>query len=394
MNQTLITFNVGSSTLKVAAYKLGENTSFSFGLRVEFPSGQCVARGSVPEELRAFASNSMPEDIAEAVLTVVRANGGQLTACVHRIAHGGPTNAGPTLISATLLGQLEHYEPMCPLQQPAALDIVHRLRQINPGLTQIAIFDTAFHHTLPRLETEYALPLVVRHDGVRAYGFHGISCQHILRQLRSVHPGLSEGRVIIGHLGSGASLTAVHHGRSIATTMGFSTLDGIPMATRAGQLDPGIILHLLENGWARSRLTNLLYHQSGLLGLSGISGDMRKLISSNDELARFAIDVFCYRTARAAASIACAMRGIDTLVFTGGIGENQAVVREKIIGHLEWLGLRLDEHANTAGKEVISLPDSPVCVLTMMSDEELEMSLLARALLDHPAQATPPGCRN
>ena len=212
-------------------------------------------------------------------------------------------------------------------------------------------------------------------------GFHGISCQHVLRTLTREHPELVAGRVLVAHLGNTASLTAVQGGASVASSMGFSPLDGLPMGSRCGQIDPGVLLYLLDLGWSKSRLTDLLYHQSGLLGLSGISSDMRALLAHDDEGAQFALQYFCYRAARAAASLACAMEGIDTLVFTGGVGEQAATVREQICRRLGWLGVTLDEQANRAGLASIAAPSSSIRILVLPCDEEAEIGRQCESLL-------------
>ncbi len=201
-----------------------------------------------------------------------------------------------------------------------------------------------------------------------------------MRELQATQPLLAGGRVLIAHLGQGASMTAVHQGKSVATSMGFSTLDGLPMGTRAGQLDPGILLYLLDQGWNKSRLTDLLYHQSGLLGLSGLSADMRELLASPGEAARFAVDYFCYRAARMAASLACAMEGLDVLVFTGGVGEHQPLLRERICQRLGWMGVELDREANLAGEGMLSRPGSRCRILMLACDEEVEISLQCAGL--------------
>ncbi|MCC2636734.1 MAG: acetate kinase [Moraxellaceae bacterium] len=371
--ELLLTFNMGSTTLKVAAFEKHAPVIPVFRLTVEIASGKSWGSGNVPPLLRAFEPHQDVADIVALVVSHAATRGQVVNVLAHRVVHGGRFT-GPEWITDELLHELEDLETLCPLHQPPALEIIWHLRALWPELPQIAVFDTAFHSHLPALATTYALPAELRAQGVMAHGFHGISCQHVLRELQVQQPELAAGRVLIAHLGQGASMTAVLQGRSVATSMGFSTLDGLPMGTRSGQLDPGILLYLLDLGWNKSRLTDLLYHQSGLLGLSGLSADMRELLESRSEAARFAVDYFCYRAARMAASLACAMEGLDTLVFTGGVGEHQPRIREKICERLAWMGVEIDLEANRAGKGALNRPESRCRVLVLPCDEEAEIS--------------------
>jgi acetate kinase len=389
MGNVLIAFNVGSSSLKASVFELASQGEPLFSLSVDLATGKASTNGNVPPELLTFLPHQFAENIAAAVLAAVQKLGVQIRGCVHRVVHGGPRRTHAALVDSTLLADLERFEPLCPLHQPTALEVIRHVHSLLPCLPQVTVFDTAFHHDQPRLATEYALPLVVRQDGVRAYGFHGISCQQVLRELQAQEPTLAMARVIIAHMGNGASMTAVDHGHSMASTMGFSTLDGLPMGTRPGHVDPGVLLYLLENGWAKSRLTDLLYHQSGLLGLSGISADIRVLLDSDDDNARFAIDFLCYRAAREAASLACTMEGLDAIVFTGGIGEHRPLIRQKICGRLGWLGVQIDADANACDSFCISSEFSRVRVLVIAAGEEREMFLQARELLNNIATSRP-----
>lgn len=386
--ELLLAFNMGSTTLKVAAFDMATPTVPIFRLAVEVATGSTSASGKVPPLLQSFEPHQDVTDIVT-LITSHAAQAGQVVALLaHRIVHGGRF-AGPQWITDEVLQELEDLETLCPLHQPPALEIIWHLRALWPELPQAAVFDTAFHQHQSPLATSYALPGPLRAQGIVSHGFHGISCQHAMRELQAHQPFLAGGRVLIAHLGQGASMTAVQQGRSVATSMGFSTLDGLPMGTRAGQIDPGIILYLLDQGWNKSRLTDLLYHQSGLLGLSGLSADMRELVASPSESARFAVDFFCYRAARMAASLACAMEGLDTLVFTGGVGEHQPIVREKICQRLGWLGVELDLDANLVGRGAISQSRSRCRVLVVPCDEEVEISRQCADLaVQHPQVAS------
>lgn len=387
MTDLLLTFNKGCATLKVAAYALASPALPLFRLVLELDSGIAQGSGRVPAALPAFEPRQDISDIVALITSHAAGPGQRLAAVAHRIVQGGDRRA-PAWIDEALLEELEALEASCPLQQPPALEIACHLRELWPQLPQLAVFDSAFHRDQPALATTYALPAELRHQGIAAQGYHGISCQHVLHELRREHPALAAGRVLIAHLGHSASMTAVRDGRSVATSMGFSPLDGLPMATRCGQLDPGVLLYLLGQGWNRSRLTDLLYLQSGLLGLSGESADMRALLASPRDEARFAVEYFCYRAARMAASLACAMNGLDALVFTGGVGQHQAAVRERICAQLGWMGVAIDDEANRAGAEEISASGAGSRVLVLSADEEAEMSRQCQALLG-PAPALP-----
>lgn len=386
--ELLLTFNMGSTTLKVAAFEVAAPAAPLFRLTVEVATGSTRGSGKVPPLLASFEPHQDVTDIVTLITSHAAQAGQVVSLLAHRIVHGGRF-AGPQWLTDEVLQELEDLEPLCPLHQPPALEIIWHLRALWPELPQAAVFDTAFHLQQPALASSYALPGPLRAQGLVAHGFHGVSCEHVMRELQDHQPFLAGGRVLIAHLGQGASMTAVQQGRCVATSMGFSTLDGLPMGTRAGQIDPGVILYLLDQGWNKSRLTDLLYHQSGLLGLSGLSADMRELLDSRSESARFAVDYFCYRAARMAASLACAMEGLDTVVFTGGVGEHQPLVREKICQRLGWLGVELDAGANGAGRGDLSRPGSRCRVLLVPCDEEVEISRQCADLaVQHPQVAS------
>ena len=267
----------------------------------------------------------------------------------HRVVHGGQHYSAPVLIDATVLAELETLVPLAPLHQPHNLATIRVLLETMPSLPQVACFDTAFHRTQPDVAQRFAIPRRFADEGVRHYGFHGLSYEYIASVLPTLEPALADARIIVAHLGSGASLCALHKGRSIATTMGFSPLDGLVMGTRCGNIDPGVLLYLMDRHNMDARaLEQLLYHQSGLLGVSGISNDMRTLLASDDPHAQEAIELFVYRVGREIGSLAAALGGLDALVFTGGIGEHSAVIRAKVCHQAAWLGLELDDSANEA----------------------------------------------
>jgi acetate kinase len=286
----------------------------------------------------------------------------------HRIVHGGE-RAGPTAIDASLRAELAQWVALAPLHQPHALAAIDHAGALLPGCLQVACFDTAFHRTLPMIARRYALPRLPDGTTVLRHGFHGLSCESVNETLRGLAPQLR--RVVIAHLGAGASLTAVADGVSVDTTMGLTPLDGVPMATRSGALDPGILLWLMQaQGYDGAALEDLLYRRSGLLGLSGISGDMRILLAAAEPEARLAVEIFAQRCAKAIASLAVTLEGLDAVAFTGGIGEHAAEVRRLIAGHCRWLGLDLDPDANAAHLRCISQPTARVSAWVIPSDEE------------------------
>jgi acetate kinase len=273
-------------------------------------------------------------------------------------------------LGTALLARLEALVPLAPLHQPANLAPIRSIRARRPGLPQVACFDTAFHRGHGPLADRYALPEALYRAGVRRYGFHGLSYEHVVSRLPEVAPGIAGGRVIVAHLGSGCSACAIAGGRSVESTMGFTALDGLPMATRPGQLDPGVVLHLLERGMGARAIERLLYHESGLKGLSGLSGDVRDLLASPDPRARLALDCFAYRAALAFGALAAAMGGLDGIVLTAGIGENAAPVRAAIVARCAWLGAVLDPARNARHGPLITTDASRLPVYVVPTDEE------------------------
>jgi acetate kinase len=306
----------------------------------------------------------------------------RLLAVGHRVVHGGPLYDRPVIVDQKVLNRLEQYNSLAPLHQPNNLAPIHSLLSRRPELIQVACFDTAFHRTHPAVADRYAIPDRFYEEGVRRYGFHGLSYEYIAGRLREVAPEIADRRVIVAHLGSGASMCALSGGKSIESTMGFTALDGIPMGTRPGQIDPGVLLYLLtEKGMTPKDLEELLYRESGLKGLSGISNDMRVLETSDDPAAALAINYFVYRIGLNAGMLAAALGGLDAFVFTAGIGENSATIRARVTEKLAWLGTSLDPAANKAGKLQISQAQSKVPLLVLPTDEELMIARHTLALL-------------
>jgi acetate kinase len=300
----------------------------------------------------------------------------------HRVVHGGPRLVAPVRIDAEVLAEIQALTPLAPLHQPHHIEAIRAVSAVAPAVAQVACFDTAFHRTIPMIEREFALPRALTAQGIVRYGFHGLSYEYIATALAALDPQWKQQRTVIAHLGNGASLCALANGQSVATTMGFTAVDGLPMGTRTGTLDPGVLLYLLRQG-ARTvdELEHLLYSESGLLGVSGISSDMRTLTQSAAPQAAHAIDLFAYRAARELAALAGVLGGLDTLVFTAGIGEHAPNVRAAICRRAAWLGIALDEAANAADEAVISSRQSAVTVRVIPTDENLMIARHTLSLL-------------
>jgi len=300
----------------------------------------------------------------------------------HRVVHGGPDYDRPVLIDHGVVARLERFIALAPLHQPHNLAPIRSLLTNFPALPQVACFDTAFHRTHDAVADYYAIPHQLHAEGVRRYGFHGLSYEYVAKTLPHVAPEIAKGRVIVAHLGSGASMCALKKGCSAESTMGFSALDGLPMGTRPGQIDPGVVLYLIsEKGMSASDARNFLYSDCGLKGLSGISNDMRELEASDDPRAKLAIDYFVYRTGLNAGMLAAALQGLDAFVFTAGIGENSVRIRARIADQLGWLGVTLDETANSRHARLISCSDSRIPVYVIPTDEELMIAKHTLSLL-------------
>jgi len=306
----------------------------------------------------------------------------RLAAIGHRVVHGGTRYAHPVRIDADVLEALEAYVPLAPLHQPHNLAPIRVILRDSPALPQVACFDTAFHRNMPSLAQAFALPESITSRGVRRYGFHGLSYEYIAGALPAVDADAARGRVVVAHLGNGASMCAMQDGKSVASTMGFTAVEGLMMGTRTGSLDPGVVLYLMDElGMDARAIERVLYKESGLLGVSGVSSDMRTLLASSDPRAAFAVDLFCYRAARELGSLAAALGGLDALVFTGGIGEHAAPVRQKVLARAAWLGIEIDDAANAHDRTRITTADSDIPAYVIPTNEELMIARHTRNLL-------------
>ena len=312
----------------------------------------------------------------------------RLVAVGHRVVHGGIEFSEPVRLEAGVVAKLEKFVPLAPLHQPHNLAPIRLVAERLPHVLQVACFDTAFHRAQPELAQAFALPRSITDRGVRRYGFHGLSYEYIASALPAVDARAAAGRVIVAHLGNGASLCAMKAGKSIASTMGFTAVDGLPMGTRCGAIDPGVILYLLDELKMDARaIEKLIYQQSGLLGVSGISSDMRALLESTDPRAKLAVDLFIYRISREIGSLAAALGGLDALVFTAGIGERSAPIRARVCREAAWLGLQLDDAANTKGGARISAASSRVSAWAIATNEELMIARHTRRVMAGAARA-------
>lgn len=381
MSETILVVNAGSSSIKFQLFSVTASDQLERRIKGQIEGvgvkPHLVARGLAGETLidETWPSSevkTVPMAL-DKVVSFLRAHIGQLpTAIGHRVVHGGPDYSAPTVINDAVLKQLDRYSPLAPLHQPNNLAPIRAVLARQPQLLQVACFDTAFHRGHSEVADRYALPEELYAEGVRRYGFHGLSYEYIADRLPSVAPELAKGRVVVAHLGSGASMCAIHAGQSVECTLGFTALDGLPMGTRPGQLDPGIVLYLLsEKGMSAKEIEHFLYNECGLKGLSGISNDVRDLLDSRDPRAKRALEYFVYRIALSAGMLASAMGGIDGFVFTAGIGENAPRIREAVAKRLAWLGLELDAEANSQGGPRISSEHSRVVCYVIPTDEEL-----------------------
>jgi acetate kinase len=374
VSETLIlTLNAGSSSIKFGLYDTTPDPSEHLRGQIDRlgPEARLVLDGgardvAAPDHAAGLAA------ILEALAP--RIDGGRIAGIGHRVVHGGPDIDAPQVLTPDLAERLDALCPLAPLHQPHNLAGVRAAIAAFPEAVQVACFDTAFHRGHPWVNDTFALPRRFYDEGVRRYGFHGLSYDYITGKLAADHPALAKGRVIVAHLGNGASLCAIREGRSVGSTMGFSALDGMPMGTRSGQLDPGVILHFLDRGMSAEEITALLYKQSGLLGLSGLSHDMRTLLESDMKEAAEAIDYYTFRLSREIGAMAAVLGGLDALVFTGGIGENSPDIRARGLEGLAFLGLEIDPKTNAANAPRIEA--GPVPILVLPTDEE---RVIARA---------------
>jgi acetate kinase len=356
MSDRLLTVNAGSSSLKFATFRLDGDGDPRCEIR-----GQLSGIGQGVAKLGVTGADWRTDDLhltthRDALDLLIARLGGDWRGVGHRVVHGGTRFIAPVGIDAGTVAALKGLIPLAPLHQPHNVAAIEAVAAALPGVPQIACFDTAFHATQPEVAARFALPERYWRAGIRRYGFHGLSYEAILHRMTDVPP-----RLVIAHLGNGASMAAVRQGRCIATTMGFSALDGLMMGTRGGLLDPGVILHLIREGMSAAALERLLYHECGLLGVSEIGADMKTLLASDDPRARLAIEMYCSRIARELGSLAAALEGIDALVFTGGVGENAAPIRDQVCAMIRWLG--------------------PIAVHVVPTDEELTIARHARRLL-------------
>ncbi len=378
MADAVLVLNAGSSSLKFALFRAADNLPRLASGAVEnigtAPHLTIRAGHEVALEQKFTPDQALShEALLGAVLHWVEDHLGQdrLLAVGHRIVHGGTEFFDPVRLDASVLARLARLNALAPLHEPHNLAAVHAAAALRPNLPQIGCFDTAFHHRMPAVATRFALPRHFHDEGVRRYGFHGLSYEYIAARLREVAPRLATGRVVAAHLGNGASLCAMQNGVSVDSTMGFTALDGLVMGTRCGALDPGAVLYLLQSrGMSAADVSGLLYKQSGLLGVSGLSADVRALLASPAPEAAEALDLFAYSTAKQIAALCSALGGLDLLVFTAGIGEHAAPVRAAICARLGWLGLALSPEANAANEAAISAVDSRVEVRVIPTDEE------------------------
>jgi acetate kinase len=391
MADAIVVLNAGSSSVKFSVFLLnGSELDLWIRGQIEGISTAPAfvakdAAGKVLAERRWQQGVNLGHDGALAHLVeflrgIMGSN--RLVAIGHRVVHGGPDFFAPMVVSADLVRRLEELVPLAPLHQPHNLAPIRHALEAMPTLPQVACFDTAFHRAQPELAQAYALPEIFTTRGVRRYGFHGLSYEYVADALRTVDPVAADGRVVVAHLGNGASMCALRERKSVAATMGFSALEGLPMGTRCGSIDPGVILYLVkELRMEPAAIEKLLYHQSGLLGVSGVSSDMRALLGSDTPRARFAIELFAYRIGRELGSLAAALGGLDALVFTGGIGEHAPQVRERVLQHAAWLGLDLDPAANARGTQKITGSTSRIPAYVIPTDEELMIARHTRKLI-------------
>ena len=390
MTDTIAVLNAGSSSLKFSVFGVGGTLTLNVRGQVEGigTAPRFVAKdptGAVVAEQSWGASDAI--DHAGAVehlfsFLATDLKRGRLLAVGHRVVHGGTRYGAPVRVDADVIAALTDLVPLAPLHQPHNLAPIRVIAARMPAMPQVACFDTAFHHDQPPVAQAFALPPEITGQGVRRYGFHGLSYEYVAGAMRNLDMRAAAGRVVVAHLGNGASMCAMANGRSVASTMGFTALDGLVMGTRSGTIDPGVMIWLMDQmGMGPRELERLLYHRSGLLGVSGVSSDMRTLLASDEPRAKLAIELFCYRAGRELGSLAAALGGLDALVFTGGIGEHAAPIRAAIVRGASWFGLALDEDANAESKRRITSDTSRVPAYVVPTDEELMIARHVRSAL-------------
>jgi acetate kinase len=391
MADAILVLNAGSSSLKFSVFLDGEPPEPLLRGQLEGlftrprflardPAGVVVGDQEWPAVTRLGHDGAIDFLIAWGRGEVLR--GHRIAAAGHRVVHGGLRFTRPVRIDPDVLAALEAFAPLAPLHQPHNLAAIKAIVQLAPALPQVACFDTSFHRTQPAVAQTFALPRRYTEEGILRYGFHGLSYEYVASVLPGLDACAAQGRTVVAHLGNGASMCALRGGQSVASTMGFTAVDGLPMGTRCGALDPGVPLYLMDrHGMDARALERLMYQESGLLGVSGISSDMRTLLDSPDPRAAEAIDLFVYRIGRELGSLAAALGGLDALVFTGGIGENAAAIRARVCRDAAWLGLELDEAANDARGPRVSRAESRVAAWVVPTNEELMIAQHTRRLL-------------
>ena len=390
MSECIAVMNAGSSSIKFAVFEVGMEERLLFRGQVEqIGVAPCLSvrdsKGGKIAETEWSAEEITHRSATRIILeTAIGLAGGKAIAAVgHRVVHGGTSFAEPVLITNRVLASLKGLCPLAPLHQPHNLAAIEAIVAAAPHVPQVACFDTAFHQTQAELAQAFALPRDLTESGIRRYGFHGLSYEYVSTHLHALSPEDAGKRLIVAHLGNGASLCAMHHGRSVATTMGFTAAEGLVMGTRCGSIDPGVLLYLMnERGMDARALENLIYRKSGLLGVSGISPDMRALRKSSDPRAREAIDLFVYRVVREIGSLAAALGGVDGLIFTGGIGQHDAATRKEIVSGCAWLGASLDERANSDHEERIEGVLSKQRIWVLPTDEERVIARHTASLIE------------
>jgi acetate kinase len=398
MPDTVLVINAGSSSIKFELFEVGRADALTRQLK-----GHMSGIGTRPAlVVRTGDGDALIDEMYPAAevmdpaqaLTLIRERlrgrfaGAEPAAVGHRVVHGGPDYSAPTLIDDAVIAELERFIPLAPLHQPHNLAPIRALRAMAPDMPQVACFDTAFHRGHPPLADRYAIPEQLYAEGVRRYGFHGLSYEYIASRLPDMAPEIASGRVIVAHLGNGTSMCAMVDRRSVESTMGFTALEGLPMGTRPGQLDPGVVLYLMsEKRMSPEAIQSFLYNECGLKGLSGISSDCRDLLASAEPRAKLALDFFVYRIAMLAGALAAAMGGLDGFVFTAGIGENAAEIRAGVMERLAWLGIDADPDANRGGGPLITRRGARVPVYVIPTNEELMIARHTLATLRAPVHA-------
>lgn len=391
MKNGILTINAGSSSIKFALFPLARPLSPAAEVYGQIDgigtnATKLVAKDRSGQRIadQLIAGEAVSHDQAfDALLKwfLASQSAWQIVAVGHRVVHGGDLYSQPTVVDAQVIEHLTGFIPLAPLHEPHNVAGIRALQHLLPAVPQIACFDTAFHRSQPEVAQLFGLPRALTAEGFKRYGFHGLSYEYIAHALPQ-HSHRANGRVVVAHLGNGASMAAMVNRKCVATTLGFSTIDGLMMGTRCGNLDPGLVLHLMETkNLSVKDMSRILYKESGLLGVSGISQDMRTLLASDKPEAQEAVELFCYRIARELGSLAAAAGGIDALVFTGGIGEHAAEVRRRVCQQSEWLGIRLDVDANARDNLVISTGNSSVDVLVIPTNEEWMMANHTQTLL-------------